>query len=184
VRPQSEVESVRCYRAALKAPWEVLLESGMGERSGVSRSGNLRSCLSDSLSYQSVVGQGRATGGSAEDEAEKLVPFANLLGFAIIHVCDGGQAASTMPPALRALLAALRSLLWRRSAGMTALEEADIRRLELGLSQPRKSCVQASIETRWCSKPFPHSERRASCIRNATRETDRTKLYSIGFIFP
>jgi hypothetical protein len=177
VRPQSGVESVRCYRAALKARREVLPESGMGEGSGVSRSRNLRSCLSDSLSYQSVVGQGRATGGSPEDEAEEFVPSANLVGFATIDVFDGSQTASTMPPALPALLAALRSLLWRRAAGIAAWEEADIRRLELGLSQPRASRVQASTESRWCF------ERRASCIQNATRETDRTKLFSIGFHF-
>src|SRR5262245_28578265 len=77
VRPQSGVETRRPQGSRGGAARERI-----GERSGVSRSGNLQSCLSESLSYQSVVRQGRATGGSGEDEAEEFVPSENLVGFA------------------------------------------------------------------------------------------------------
>jgi hypothetical protein len=48
-------------------------------------------------------------------------------------------------------------------------EHSAITRIELHLSQPRASRVQASIETGRCSKPFSHSEPRASWTRSASR---------------
>jgi hypothetical protein len=155
MRPQSGVETRRpqgSRRGADRKP--------IPERSGVSRPWKLQSSLSDSLSYQSVVGQGRATGGSAEDEAKEFVPSANLVDFAITDVFGGSQAASTMPFALPALLAALRSLLRRRA----------------GASPPGKKMTPggASSYLRTMS-----AERHVP--QNATRETHRTQIYSIAY---